>query len=106
MAEESVKITAKENRRMVFDPKGFFVIFLNRERGKIVVEHNLNVEKDGRLATGKLNVVISGESAEAVGHTIIRQGLISRLEHAFYLGRELEKAERALKSGEKYVQDA
>jgi dihydropteroate synthase len=32
-------------------------------------------------------------------------GLISRMEHATYLGSELEKAEIALKLGKNYVQD-
>ncbi|HEX2172228.1 MAG TPA: DUF4346 domain-containing protein, partial [Dehalococcoidia bacterium] len=31
--------------------------------------------------------------------------LVSRMQHAAYLGRELAKAETALKYGMKYVQD-
>jgi dihydropteroate synthase len=30
---------------------------------------------------------------------------LSRLDHALYLGRELQKAERCLDTGEPYVQD-
>jgi tetrahydromethanopterin S-methyltransferase subunit A len=38
--------------------------------------------------------------------TAIERNLISRLDHAAYLGRELARAEYALSSGEPYVQDA
>ncbi|MDM7911512.1 MAG: DUF4346 domain-containing protein [Methanotrichaceae archaeon] len=33
------------------------------------------------------------------------RGLVSRLDHAGYLGRELEKAEAALHLGRRYIQD-
>jgi dihydropteroate synthase len=32
-------------------------------------------------------------------------GLVSRLDHAAYLGSELAKAEIALKTGKEYIQD-
>jgi dihydropteroate synthase len=35
----------------------------------------------------------------------VSSGLCSRLEHAAYIGRELQKAEHALASGGEYVQD-
>ena len=35
----------------------------------------------------------------------IERKLLSRLDHATYLGRELARAERSLLSGEPYVQD-
>ncbi len=50
-------------------------------------------------------VVLKGETAKAVYDEIIRMGLISRIEHATYLGSELEKAEIASKTGKNYVQD-
>ena len=36
----------------------------------------------------------------------VDRNLVSRLEHAAYLGREVARAERSLASGEAYVQDA
>ena len=36
---------------------------------------------------------------------IIERNLLSRLDHAAYLGRELARAERSLETGELYVQD-
>jgi len=38
--------------------------------------------------------------------TAIEGGLLIRLDHAAYLGRELTRAEHALSSGETYAQDA
>ncbi len=98
------EIEATLSRRIVFDPKGFFVIYLQKE--DIVVEHYQNVSKGTALKvdTGKLDAVIRGKDSLSIGQTIVREGLISRTDHAIYLGRELMKAEIALKNGLKYEQ--
>ncbi len=44
-------------------------------------------------------------NAESVSKATIKLGLVSRLDHAAYLGRELMKAEIAAKLGKNYVQD-
>lgn len=85
------------NSDWVHDPEGFFVISLNRDDKKIVCEH---YAKEGILGE-----VIKGVSAEDIANTVIKRGLISRLDHAAYLGRELAKAEMSIKLGVKYVQD-
>ncbi len=41
-----------------------------------------------------------------LARAIIREGLMSKLNHAAYLGRELEKAEIAMRLGRSYVQDS
>ena len=48
---------------------------------------------------------ISGKNAIDIYNTIIRKRLLTRLEHAAYLGKELYKAELALKYGKKYKQE-
>ncbi len=97
------KLEAEENKKMEFDEEGFFVITVKKE---IIVEHYLNVQKEGKLdvETGRLNKIITGESAKAICDTIVREGLVSRLDHAAYLGRELQKAEIALKNDLEYEQ--
>lgn len=50
-----------------------------------------------------VNVV--GKNATEIYQTIIRRKMIGSLGHAAYLGRELEKAEIALKLGRSYVQE-
>jgi len=37
---------------------------------------------------------------------VIQEGLVTQLDHAAYLGRELAKAEIALQTGSHYEQDA
>ena len=49
--------------------------------------------------------MFSARSPSALYATVINEALISRLDHAAYLGRELARAEQALKTGENYVQD-
>lgn len=101
--KEVDKIEAKENKKMDFDLSGFFVIMVKDE---IIVEHYANVQKEGDLEveTGNLNTVVTGTSAKAICDTIVREDLVSRLDHAAYLGRELQKAEIALKEGLEYEQ--
>jgi len=74
----------------------FFEIKLDREKGKIIAE----CYKYPR----ELKCVITGRSAEDITHTIIREKLIKDLTHASYLGRELQKAEIALKNDLEYVE--
>jgi len=82
------------------DPKGWFVIDLDRNRGEILVEHYVGYGKEA-----KLHCRIKGKNAHELCATIARLGLVSRVDHACYLGRELQKAEIALKLGLKYEQD-
>lgn len=95
-SHETVK--ARLSKRLELDPSGFFVVFLNRPGGLIVCEHYEN--------SGKHSHTIEGKEAALVAATAVELGLISRLDHAAYLGRELAKAEGALRTGAPYEQDA
>lgn len=90
-------VVATEPRRLVPDPAGYFVVYPDRRQQKIVVEHYEN--------RGALTIVIEGTSPAAVYAEIVGRDLISRLDHAAYLGRELARAEHALRTGEPYTQD-
>lgn len=79
------------------DPMGYFTIEPSQDRHEIVVSHHDN--------SGKVLTAITGKNAEDIYHHIIREGLISRLDHAAYLGRELAKAETALFNSVGYEQD-
>ena len=98
------KIKATPFRRIVFDPKGFFVIYI--QNGEIVAEHYQNVSKGTGLQvdTGKLDAVITGKDSISIGQTIVREGLVSRTDHSIHIGRELMKAEIALRHGLRYEQ--
>jgi tetrahydromethanopterin S-methyltransferase subunit A len=82
-------------KEWIHDPNGFFTIQLDGEN--IIVEHYSNDKK--------IQNKIIGKKAEEIFHTIIRMGLISRHDHAAYLGKELAKAEIALKNKLNYEQD-
>jgi len=99
------KISAKKKFQLDFDESGFFLIFIDHNNKKIVVEHYLNIKKGNVIGSGKLNKIIEGDNAEAICHTIVENGLVSDLSHACYLGRELQKAEMALMEGKHYEQD-
>ena len=88
---------ADEPRRLVPDPAGYVVVYPDRVRHLLLVEHYTN--------SGVLDGVVEGPTPSAVYATIIERGFISRLDHAAYLGRELGRADHSLKSGERYVQD-
>lgn len=82
---------------LVLDPRGYFILFPDRERHRIRVEHYEN--------TGILRHVFEAERPEALYATILEHDLVSRLDHAAYLGMELSRAEQALRTGAPYVQD-
>lgn len=90
-------VTAQEPRRMIPDPAGFFVLYPDAPRRRLVLEHYTNA--------GVLDCVMEGPTPAAVYATAIERALVSRLDHAAYLGRELARAQRAMETGEPYVQD-
>jgi dihydropteroate synthase len=51
------------------------------------------------------NLIIRGNDPDRLINAAIRNNLISKLQHAYYLGKELEKAKIALETGKSYVQD-
>ena len=110
-------------RFIALDPAGYFLIKLDRETGELIAEHYSNAIDDRGLATDpETGEVISckgagpraavaiyrGRSAKELGMTLTEgEGPhpLSCLDHALYLGRELQKAEQALETGSRYIQD-
>lgn len=89
--------TVAEPERLVLDPKGYFIVYPDRLQNRLVLEHYSN--------KGVLSRMFAATSPAALYATVVEAGLISRLDHAAYLGRELARAEHALQTGEDYVQD-
>jgi dihydropteroate synthase len=87
---------------VVLDSEGFFVIEVHDK--EIIVEYYSNVYKGGRIVSGGLEKVFSGDKADALSDTIVRYVPRLRAEHYMYLGRELQKAQNALEKQRKYVQ--
>jgi hypothetical protein len=114
---------ALSQRFIALDPSGYFLIRVDLHRQELVAEHYANTINDQGLATDPdTGEVISCRRAEPRapltvyrGRTAKELGMlltegegpspISRLDHALYLGRELQKAEQCLDGEQSYVQD-
>jgi len=84
--------------RTLADPAGYLVVYADAARRLLIIEHYRN---DGLLTA----VTEAGNATD--GYTsVLAAGLVSRLDHAAYLGRELARAEHALHAGTPYRQDA
>jgi hypothetical protein len=92
-----------KEKDVVLDKKGFFVIEL--VDNQIQVEFYHNVMKNHRIVSGKLSKIFVGSSAAAISDTIARHIPGLRSDHLLYLGRELMRAEIALKNNESFEQD-
>jgi tetrahydromethanopterin S-methyltransferase subunit A len=90
-------VTAEEPEHLTFDPAGYVVVYPDTRQQRLVLEHYTN--------TGVLDCMLEGRSPAALYATAIARHLITRLDHAAYLGRELARAEHSLRTGEPYVQD-
>ncbi|AMD16925.1 dihydropteroate synthase [Methanobrevibacter sp. YE315] len=92
--------TRKEPLKFIRDKAGSF---------KISVDYGTTVENSRITAThfrkNKPDLVIVGHSAKEIYEEIIIKKLVTRMEHAAYLGSELQKAEIAMITGKDYVQD-
>ena len=100
--ETDVQVTtAKEDVELaVLDSHGMFKIMVDRNAETIIALHFATPEAD------KPSNIIKGKTAEAIYVEIVETGLVTRLDHAAYLGSELTKAEIALRTGKEYIQDA
>ncbi|MFM7268237.1 MAG: DUF4346 domain-containing protein [Cyanobium sp.] len=110
-------------RFIALDPTGYFLIRVDHDRQELVAEHYSNsIDARGLATDPDTGEVLSCRNAGpraplAVfrGHTAKQLGILltegerpyplSALDHALYLGRELQKAEYCLLSGVAYEQD-
>ena len=110
------------NRDIVLDPFGYFIIKVDQINKKIVVEHYLNNIDSKGIALDPLtnkpiqcdkknkreySNIFHGNTAKEIGILITEKNnnLISKFDHALYLGRELQKAEECLLRNYEYIQD-
>ena len=110
------------NRYIDLDPNGYFIIKVDLEENIIILEHFLNNINDDGFALDPetnepikcdsqnkrvSNEVFKGISAKQLGIKITEEinDLITRFDHALYLGRELQKAEECLYKRLPYIQD-
>ena len=123
-AEQRHQIDERLSQRFIaLDPAGYFLIKLDRQAGELIAEHYGNgIDARGLATDPDTGEVIScrradpraplaiyrGRSAKELGMALTEGDgpfPLSRLDHALYLGRELQKAERCLEDGTDYIQD-
>jgi len=123
-AEQRRSLDERLSQRFIaLDPAGYFLIKLDPEACELIAEHYGNAIDERGLATDPdTGEVIScrgggprsplkiyrGRSAKELGMALTEgEGPhpISCLDHALYLGRELQKAEHCLEDGSTYIQD-
>jgi hypothetical protein len=110
-------------RFIALDPSGYFLIKVDAAAAELVAEHYANgIDERGLATDPDTGEVLScrgsdpraplaiyrGRSAKELGIALTEgEGPLplSRLDHALYLGRELQKAERCLVEGLPYGQD-
>ncbi|HJJ84499.1 MAG TPA: DUF4346 domain-containing protein, partial [Methanocorpusculum sp.] len=86
---DSVRDVEGVSENLTYDPMGSF---------------RIGIEGDKIVAVRKGHA-IRGKTAEEVFSAILAEGGVSLLDHAAYLGRELYKAELAVRFGRSFEQD-
>ncbi|NDF62584.1 MAG: DUF4346 domain-containing protein [Synechococcaceae bacterium WBB_3_034] len=123
-AEQRQELDGRLSQRFIaLDPAGYFLIKLDRAAGELIAEHYGNgIDERGLATDPDTGEVIRcrgtgpraplatyrGRSAKELGMALTEGDgpfPLSRLDHALYLGRELQKAERCLDDGSDYIQD-
>lgn len=79
------------------DKAGFLIIHPKPEANWLMVEHYKN--------TGEPTCVVEGSDPARICAELIERGLVSQLDHAAYLGRELERAKLSMQLGFPFAQD-
>ncbi len=91
------KVIAEEPKSFKMDKAGYFVVIPSLKNKSITVEHY-----DYK---NKLLHIVEGKDGPSLSMTIIKNGWITGLDHAAYLGRELSRAELSIQHNFQYVQD-
>ncbi|MBS3142074.1 DUF4346 domain-containing protein [Candidatus Woesearchaeota archaeon] len=93
------EITAhySDEKEFVLDPQGYFLIKVDYEKRLLEIAFC----KDPNT----ISYIVRGKKPIEVYQTVLREKIITRPDHAAYLGRELQKAHIALEHGLEYVQD-
>jgi thymidylate synthase len=92
--DRALNVVGKRQWKMHLDPMGYFRVSLDGQ--EILVEYRF---EDVTLKEYR------GRTAVALQHQIARDLAVGDINHAMYLGRQLAKAELALKEGREFVQD-
>ena len=96
--QEIIEASYDRIKDFEMDPQGYFLVKVDSEINRICVGF-CDLHKNIMLKR------INGYTALDIINTLVREKLVSSLQHAGDLGIELHKAEIALRNGVEYVQD-
>jgi Domain of unknown function (DUF4346) len=122
--ENQTKINDKLSQRFIaLDPQGYFVIYIEPESALICAKHFTNTINEKGLAVdpatgepfptcGKVDreptIILKAKTAKELCIQLFEDpkiNLVTKFDHAAYLGREFMRAEYSLATGQDYVQD-
>jgi dihydropteroate synthase-like protein len=98
-AGAKVVVASGRSEYTILDSVGMFKISIDRVNNFLVAIHYISLDM------ANPSNIIKSKTAESLYAKIIEMGLVSKLDHAAYLGTELAKAEIALRTGKEYNQD-
>jgi dihydropteroate synthase len=121
---DTTALDDKLSQRFIeLDENGYFIVYVDRDAQLICAKHYTNFINDKGLAcdpktgeplpcTGKVErqatTILKGRTAKELCIELFEKPetcLVTRLDHAAYLGREFVRAEIAMLNGQEYVQD-
>ena len=102
--KKRIKAKYHKIKYWVMDPKGYFLIAIDRKKKLIKVGY-CKFTKSGNNLVHDMVSIISGKTAIEIVNTLIKNNYISTHQHAADMGIELCKAELALKHRLNYIQD-
>jgi len=102
--EKKIKAKYHKIKDWVMDPKGYFLIAVDKKEKLIRVGYCKFTKLDNNPVNDMVAEIV-GKTAIEIINTLIRENYISSLQHAGDMGIELYKAELALKNDLNYTQD-
>ena len=103
--KESIPAKYHRIKDWVMDPKGYFLISIDRENKLIRVGYCI-FSKLGSSPIHDMISEVTGKTSIEIVNTLINKEYISSLQHAADMGIELCKAEIALEYNLEYIQDS
>ncbi len=90
----------QETTSLRLDRAGFFTFHVDRKRYLLIARHYSSETR--KVPT----IELEGTTAQQLINAILTRDLVTQLDHAAYIGRELTRAELALVTGRPYIQEA
>ena len=94
----------EQDYEFIHDSTGYFKFYIDHISGLIEAQFIPFETTKERLSING-NLLIKGKTAESIYKTIDKLGLVKEISHAFYVGKELSKAEYSLHVNAAYFED-